>query len=82
MERFEDEALYGGAAGGGKSDPSEWPRSVCNAAALSARRTQGTATGGYLNFCPKGKKCKRIPNSPPKIHHPLGGVFLLYKVIT
>jgi len=29
----------------GASDLSEWPRSVCNAAAPSARRTQGTATG-------------------------------------
>ena len=26
-------------------EPSEWQRSVCNAAAPSARRTQGTATG-------------------------------------
>ena len=38
-------------AGGGlppvaeSSDLSEWPWSVCNAAAPSARRTQGTATG-------------------------------------
>ena len=29
-------------------EPSEWPRSVCNAAAPSARRTQGTATGTQL----------------------------------
>ena len=35
----------GSAAGGGRSDPSEWQRSVCNAAASSARRTPGTATG-------------------------------------
>ena len=34
----------GSAARGGYSDPSEWPRSVCNAAALTARRTPGTAT--------------------------------------
>ena len=33
------------AAGGGKKEASEWPRSVCNAAAPSARRTPGTATG-------------------------------------
>ena len=36
----------GSAAGGGRSDLSEWPRSVCNAAAPTARRTLGTATGG------------------------------------
>ena len=30
------------------SDLSEWQRSVCNAAALSARRTPGTATGEHL----------------------------------
>ena len=36
----------GSAAGGGYSDLSEWPRSVCNAAAPTARRTPGTATGG------------------------------------
>jgi len=35
----------GSAAGGRYSDPSEWQRSVCNAAAPSARRTPGTATG-------------------------------------
>ena len=35
----------GSAAGGRGSDPSEWQRSVCNAAALSARRTPGTANG-------------------------------------
>ena len=33
------------AAGGGRKEASEWPRSVCNAAAPSARRTPGTATG-------------------------------------
>ena len=33
------------AAGGGKRELSEWLRSVCNAAAPSARRTPGTATG-------------------------------------
>ena len=26
-------------------EPSEWPRSVCNAGDMSSRRTQGTATG-------------------------------------
>ena len=36
----------GSAAGGGYSDLSEWQGSVCNAAAPSARRTQGTPTGG------------------------------------
>ena len=35
----------GSGAGGGRSDLSEWQRSVCNAAAPSARRTPGTATG-------------------------------------
>ena len=35
----------GSAAGGGHSDPSEWPWSVGDVAALSARRTPGTATG-------------------------------------
>ena len=35
----------GSAAGGRCGDPSEWQRSVCNAVALSARRTPGTATG-------------------------------------
>ena len=38
----------GSAAGGGFSDPSEWPGSVGNAAAPSARRTPGTATGRAL----------------------------------
>ena len=33
------------AAGGGRKEASEGPRSVCNAAAPSARRTPGTATG-------------------------------------
>ena len=33
------------AAGGGGREQSEWQRSVCNAAAPSARRTPGTATG-------------------------------------
>ena len=33
------------AAGGGRREGSEWLRSVCNAAASSARRTPGTATG-------------------------------------
>jgi len=32
-------------AGGGEREQSEWQRSVCNAAAPSARRTPGTATG-------------------------------------
>ena len=36
------------AAGGGRKEASEWPRSVCNAAAPSARRTPGTATGEHL----------------------------------
>jgi len=35
----------GSAACGGYSDLSEWQWSVCNAAALSARRTPGTTTG-------------------------------------
>ena len=35
----------GSAAKCGRSDLSEWPRSVCNTAAPSARRTPGTATG-------------------------------------
>ena len=30
---------------GGRSDLSDWPRSVCNAGAPSPRRTQGTVTG-------------------------------------
>ena len=33
------------AAGGGEREQSEWQRSVCNAAAPSARRTPVTATG-------------------------------------
>ena len=33
------------AAGGGERELSEWQRSVCSAAAPSARRTPGTATG-------------------------------------
>ena len=33
------------AAGGGVREQSEWQRSVCNAAAPTARRTPGTATG-------------------------------------
>ena len=33
------------AASGRESELSEWQRSVCNAAALPARRTPGTATG-------------------------------------
>ena len=33
------------AAGGGGRELSEWQRSVCNAAAPTARRTPGTATG-------------------------------------
>ena len=33
------------AASGGGRELSEWPRSVCNAAAPTARRTPGTATG-------------------------------------
>ena len=33
------------AAGGGERELSEWQRSVCNAGALSPRRTPGTATG-------------------------------------
>ena len=33
------------AAGGGVRELSKWQRSGCNAAALSARRTPGTATG-------------------------------------
>ena len=32
-------------AGGGVRELSEWQRSVCNAVALTARRTPGTATG-------------------------------------
>ena len=44
------------------SDLSEWPRSVCNAAALSARRTQGTATGCYNHFRHR-RKCKSTPVS-------------------
>jgi hypothetical protein len=39
----------GSAAGGRRSDPSEWQRSVCNAAAPSARRTTGTATGHMVS---------------------------------
>ena len=38
----------GSAASGGFSDPSEWPRSVSDAAAPSARRAPGTATGDQL----------------------------------
>jgi len=34
----------GAPPGAESSDLSEWPRSVCNAAALTARRTPGTAT--------------------------------------
>ena len=33
------------AADGGERELSEWQRSVCNAGALSPRRTPGTATG-------------------------------------
>ncbi len=33
------------AAGGGKREGSEWQRAGCNAAASTARRTPGTATG-------------------------------------
>jgi len=36
----------GSAAGGGRSDPSEWPRSIADADALAARKISGTATGG------------------------------------
>ena len=45
--RNEGESLgsEGSAACGGRSDPSEWQRSVGNAVAPSARRTPGTATG-------------------------------------
>jgi len=42
------------------SDLSEWQRSVCNAAALSARRTQGTATGHSQTNLRRGGRCKRI----------------------
>ena len=35
-------------AGGRCREGSEWQRSVCNVAALSARRTPGTATVAYL----------------------------------
>ena len=42
------------AAGGGRKEASEWPRSVCNAAAPSARRTPGTATGTPVVLCAKG----------------------------
>ena len=38
----------GSAAGGGVSDLSEWPRSMCNAGAPSPRRTSGTATGEHF----------------------------------
>jgi len=44
----------GSAAGGGRSDQSEWQRSVGNVAALSARRTPGTATG----YPPLQRVCK------------------------
>ena len=33
------------AASGGERELSEWQRSMCNAAAPSARRTPGTETG-------------------------------------
>ena len=35
----------GSAAGGGRSDLSEWQRSIADEAALTARKISGTATG-------------------------------------
>ena len=40
----------GSAAGGGYSDLSEWPRSADDAAAPSARKMPGTATGQGNGF--------------------------------
>ena len=40
----------GSAAGGGRSDLSEWPRSVCEEAVLSATRAPGTATVQYYDY--------------------------------
>ena len=45
----------GSAAGGGRSDPSERPGSIADAAASSARKISGTATGH------KGSNCKKPP---------------------
>ena len=42
----------GSAAGGGYSDLSEWQRSAADAAAVSARKMPGTATGkeGFISY--------------------------------
>ena len=61
----------GAPPGAESSDLSEWPRSVSDAAAPSARRAPGTATGvrkaDYLNKflftkpSPGGKVARRMP---------------------
>ena len=45
----------GSAASGGRSDLSEWQRSVNEEAALPATRTPGTATGKDLSDCSRNQ---------------------------
>ena len=54
------------AANGGRSELSEWPRSVCNAGAQTPRRTPGTATG-----IPRRTLIKSSPisSTPCNNHH-------------
>ena len=52
----------GSAAGGGGSDLSEWQRSAADAAAVSARKMPGTATG-FLSFISKVFCSLRLPRA-------------------
>ena len=74
----------GSTAGGGRSDLSEWPRSVCNAAAPSARRTPGTATVHSTMFFflshrlrppPHNRSLVRVQQGEPKNTHSKECVF-------
>ena len=53
----------GSAAGGGRSDLSEWPRSTADAAALAARKMSGTATGGAKRL--RSATCLQVATLQP-----------------
>jgi len=60
----------GSAAGGRRSDPSEWPGSVSDAAAPSARRAPGTPTGEIrrtdFSKCQSQRQIQVLPPQPKK----------------
>ena len=65
----------GSTAGGGRSDLSEWPRSVCNAGATMPRCTPGTAT--VRRILREAPPCLIENKRSQKEDHPLGQFFLL-----